>query len=182
MSRGNDYQIQEILNSVYDASTETLNIGTSITAEIDQNIEGDIAHDAVDEGNPIKIGGKAHSSQPTAVAANDRVNAYYDLNGRLTVRTQPEAMSGYYTYIDTSFVTGDSPQSHDVNTDLGRNAVDGTIENTGAGQFTFTIDDGGGAGQAITMDPGDLFSFEGMNIDTIAVTWVADTAYKIFVK
>lgn len=44
---------------------------------------GDVAHDAVDSGNPLKIGGKASSSAPSAVADGDRVNAYFDLNGRL---------------------------------------------------------------------------------------------------
>jgi hypothetical protein len=44
---------------------------------------GDVAHDAADAGNPVKMGGKASSAAPTAVANGDRVNAYYDLNGRL---------------------------------------------------------------------------------------------------
>lgn len=46
---------------------------------------GSVAHDAVDSGNPVKVGGKASSSAPTAVAAADRVDAYFDLNGRLVV-------------------------------------------------------------------------------------------------
>ena len=46
---------------------------------------GDEAHDAADAGNPIKIGGKAASSAPGAVSAGDRVNAYFDVNGRLGV-------------------------------------------------------------------------------------------------
>jgi len=46
---------------------------------------GDEAHDAADDGNPIKIGGKAANSAPTAVSAGDRVNAYFDLSGRLVV-------------------------------------------------------------------------------------------------
>jgi hypothetical protein len=43
---------------------------------------GDIAHDATDSGNPLKIGGKAATSEPAAVANGDRVNAYFDVNGR----------------------------------------------------------------------------------------------------
>lgn len=48
---------------------------------------GDKAHDAVDGGNPVKIGGKAASvaSLPTAVSAGDRVDAAFDLNGRMIV-------------------------------------------------------------------------------------------------
>lgn len=48
-------------------------------------VAGDVAHDAADSGNPVKIGGKAASSTPSAVASNDRVNAYWDQNGRLAV-------------------------------------------------------------------------------------------------
>jgi hypothetical protein len=48
-------------------------------------VQGTVAHDAVDANNPVKIGGKASSSKPTAVADGDRVNAYYDIYGRLHV-------------------------------------------------------------------------------------------------
>ncbi len=44
---------------------------------------GDVAHDAADSGNPVKVGGVARSSQPTKVASGDRVNAYFDLVGRI---------------------------------------------------------------------------------------------------
>lgn len=43
---------------------------------------GDVAHDAADGGNPIKTGGKALTAEPTAVAANDRVNDLRDTLGR----------------------------------------------------------------------------------------------------
>lgn len=52
-------------------------------------ITGDIAHDAVDAGRPVKIGGRAVDPVllPPDVAAGDRVNALFDLKGRLFVRT-----------------------------------------------------------------------------------------------
>lgn len=50
-------------------------------------VSGNVAHDAVDIGNPHKIGGKASSTLPTAVASADRVNAFFDLNGRLQCKT-----------------------------------------------------------------------------------------------
>ena len=51
-------------------------------------ITGDVAHDNADAGKPIKIGGKATdpASLPADVAAADRVNALFDLKGRLFVR------------------------------------------------------------------------------------------------
>lgn len=48
-------------------------------------IMGDVAHDAADAGNPVKIGGKARTAIPTAVANSDRVDAYFDANGRMVV-------------------------------------------------------------------------------------------------
>ncbi|MEO0215667.1 MAG: hypothetical protein ABIL14_01450 [candidate division WOR-3 bacterium] len=50
-------------------------------------VHGDTAHDALDGNNPIKIGGKASDVEPTAVAAGDRVNAWFDLFGRQVVLT-----------------------------------------------------------------------------------------------
>lgn len=48
--------------------------------------QGNVAHDAVDSGNPLKIGGKAATTRPTAVAAADRVDAWFDALGRLIVQ------------------------------------------------------------------------------------------------
>ena len=45
-------------------------------------VQGTVAHDAVDANNPVKIGGKASTSKPTAVSDGDRVNAYFDQFGR----------------------------------------------------------------------------------------------------
>src|SRR4249920_1918975 len=42
----------------------------------------DVAHDAADSGNPVKVGSKAANALPTAVANNDRANAISDLFGR----------------------------------------------------------------------------------------------------
>lgn len=46
-------------------------------------VTGDEAHDAADAGNPVKIGYKAiaHGTNPTAVAANDRTDAYANRAG-----------------------------------------------------------------------------------------------------
>lgn len=46
---------------------------------------GNIAHDSGDSGNPLKIGGRASTSPVTAVAANDRVDAFFDVQGRQAV-------------------------------------------------------------------------------------------------
>lgn len=43
----------------------------------------DVAHDAVDANAPVKVGGQARSTLPTAVASADRVNSIADLFGRM---------------------------------------------------------------------------------------------------
>ena len=48
-------------------------------------VQGQVAHDAVDLGSPIKIGFVARSAIPTAVTAADRVNALSDRVGRAQV-------------------------------------------------------------------------------------------------
>lgn len=66
-------------------------------------VSGDIAHDAADSGNPIKIGGRAKTSIPVAVADGDRVNAYFDKYGRLY--TMPSAL---HVSDDVDQVTADT--------------------------------------------------------------------------
>jgi hypothetical protein len=49
-------------------------------------VQGHLAHDAVDAGNPIKIGGRGRNALPTAASANnDRVDAWFDLYGQQAV-------------------------------------------------------------------------------------------------
>jgi hypothetical protein len=47
------------------------------------SVSGDVAHDSADAGEPVKIGYKAiaHGTNPTAVTANDRTNAYANRAG-----------------------------------------------------------------------------------------------------
>lgn len=48
-------------------------------------VAGDIAHDAADSGNPIKVGFVARTAHPTAVANGDRADAYADTRGRQVI-------------------------------------------------------------------------------------------------
>jgi hypothetical protein len=63
----------------------TINIGSgSVTATISGTVTtaGNVAHDAVDSGNSVKIGGKAYTSDPAAVSAGDRADMYVDTLGK----------------------------------------------------------------------------------------------------
>jgi hypothetical protein len=44
-------------------------------------VGGGTPNDSVDSGNPVKIGGRAQSTAPTAVVNGDRVNAHFGLTG-----------------------------------------------------------------------------------------------------
>ena len=70
---------------------------------------GDVAHDAADSGNPVKIGGKAanHGSLPTAVADADRVDARFDRYGNQFVvpgSTNIKALNVEYSSAQTNTV------------------------------------------------------------------------------
>lgn len=51
-------------------------------------VQGDIASDVADSGNPVKVGGKAktYGSLPTAVTDADRVNGLFDRYGAMFVQ------------------------------------------------------------------------------------------------
>jgi hypothetical protein len=46
---------------------------------------GNVAHDGVDSGNPVKVGGQARTSDRTAVASADRADFITDVQGKLIV-------------------------------------------------------------------------------------------------
>ena len=56
-------------------------------ASLNAQVVGELAHNAVDSGNPIKIGGKATTTPPGGVANNDRVDASYTVFGELRTET-----------------------------------------------------------------------------------------------
>lgn len=65
---------------------------------------GDVAHDAPDTGNPVKIGAVAEATEQTAVADGDRANLMTDLNGKLV--TQPYAVPERSVDGVTAAITG----------------------------------------------------------------------------
>jgi hypothetical protein len=73
----------KVTNSSSDpVNVNVVNSGGTLAAMI----QGNVAHDAVDAGNPVKIGGFADDEAPVLVSAvGDRVNQYNDRAGRLQV-------------------------------------------------------------------------------------------------
>ncbi len=82
---------------------------------------GDVAHDAVDSGNPQKIGGQARTTNPTAVSDADRVNAIFDKSGKQIAVAAIREMTGHQqtqlsnTTSETTVVTaGGAGVFHDL--------------------------------------------------------------------
>lgn len=75
--------------SAYENIYETSNaLWVYITGGSGATFSGDVAHDAADSGNPMKIGTKAYDlpgTPPAAVTAGDRANGISDLYGRLAI-------------------------------------------------------------------------------------------------
>ena len=70
--------------SIDDAGS-SITVDGTVTVTDGLNIEGDVAHDSIDSGNPVKLGAKAiaHGTNPTAVAAADRTDLYANRAGIL---------------------------------------------------------------------------------------------------
>ncbi len=68
-----------------DGSAAIATLPVSLASVPTHGVAGDVAHDAADSGNPLKLGGKVSTATPTPVAAADRVDAYFDQYGRLVV-------------------------------------------------------------------------------------------------
>lgn len=58
---------------------------TSANGNLNVAAAGDKQAGTADSGYPVKIGGYANSATPTAVTAGQRVNSWFDLNGRAVV-------------------------------------------------------------------------------------------------
>lgn len=86
------------------------------------------------------------------------------------------------SFEDSSFVTGDSPATLDVNAALGRNATQGYVICDGAGdiQVAFSTD-GVSFGDNLTLKESEQLNFSNQSVDTIKITWVSDSAYRVAV-
>lgn len=105
------------------------------------SVSGDVAHDAADAGEPVKIGGKAETTEPAVVADADRVNAWFDEYGSMSANKRHVVnASETPTNIVTAYNTTNETQTSDAITrkrgclyadvvlELSRNGVPTNIE------------------------------------------------------
>jgi hypothetical protein len=71
-----------------------VNIAAAPTGASATQVQGTVAHDGVDAQNPVKVGGKANTALPTAVAAADRTDLLTDVYGRPFVRAGHQGPAG----------------------------------------------------------------------------------------
>lgn len=133
-SGGSAVNIQDGGNVIsVDDAGGTLTVDQSTASNLNAQVVGNVAHDAADSGNPVKVGGKAEDYSiaegalpgPTAVADGDRVDLTLDRSGRVV-----ERVLGYYydlTALNKTFNNGgsgtpgtESTNSASIDTSLGR--------------------------------------------------------------
>lgn len=103
----------------------------------------------------------------------------------------PSEYVGRPKVYDETVAEAGTPNTHDVNTDLGRNGGDGYVFNIGDGDLYVYISDDGtnfnggveeGSDEKITILKHQTFGLSGLNIDTIKVDASEDgTAYRVVV-
>jgi hypothetical protein len=73
-------EVSEIARSVTSDINTLVPVGDDATQS--QKTTGNTANDTPDSGNPVKIGGKAKTTNPTKVSDADRVDGMFDVVGR----------------------------------------------------------------------------------------------------
>lgn len=104
---------------------------------------GNVAHDAVDSGNPVKVGGKAFTalSSLTLVANNDRTDASFGTDGVQVVRNNTlleDTVSGNASNTDGTNTQVIAAQGSGVKTYV----TDVTITNTSSSNIFVELKDG----------------------------------------
>lgn len=117
--------------------------------------------------------GEQGKSIPLVILSNN-AGEHQDIASLATIEDTPE----YFE--DTDFVTGESPAILDFNGALDRNATKGSIINDGPGDFTvaFSID-GANFGDAIRLEINESIQFDKLSVNSIQITWVANSAYRV---
>ena len=145
------------------SSSNPLNVDTEIT------LDGNVIID-----NIAVFATDISDSSTTSFGIVDAAGHQFTVPGKIQGRT--------VSYEDTSFVTGDSPVVHDVNTSLSRNGVDGYIVCDGPGNITIDITNNGtNYGGQHTLKRRERMNLRNLDIDSIRVTWVSDSAYRVLV-
>ena len=121
-------------------------------------------------GEPVRIEGH-DSNQIADVDTNQKA---------LKVRSCDSSSNLMVTSRDTSFVLGDSPATVDVNAALGYNGAQFVVYNDGAGDIDVDYSiDGVSYSNKHRTKTGEAFELKGISVDSIRLTHVADSSYRV---
>jgi hypothetical protein len=113
-----------------------------------RSVSGDVAHDDADSGAPVKIGGKGTAATPLAVDDGDRVDASFDLQGRLRT-TATVDIAGDSADLDSGAGTDDHEVFAIGLPGAGGHVIGGTpadpLRTDPTGTTTQPVSDGGGS-------------------------------------
>lgn len=123
------------------------------------SVSGDVAHDSADAGEPVKVGGKALTAEPTAVAANDRVNAMFDIYGHQITRGALREMKGSQMTTITSSVSETTVVTADATYKLDVYGVIVTNTSATPTEVTFKDSTGGTSRFMISVPANDMRGF-----------------------
>lgn len=122
-----------------------VNASSQLSVSVDNTpaatISGNVAHDTADSGNPVKVGGVARTSNPTAVASGDRVDAFHDDVGRqIVVLNQCRDLTG----VQQTTITSSTSETTIVTAggaSVFRDITQLTITNSSASALIVTLKD-----------------------------------------
>jgi hypothetical protein len=120
-----------------------------VTVSTDDPVLKSVAHDAADSGNAVKIGAKAISAAPTAVAALDRSDLYADLYGQL--RVNDVHINHWSAFEDETDATANDEIKAAPGAGLSLYVTDLIVSNDATAAITFKLmEDTGGTPTAVS--------------------------------
>lgn len=94
----------------------------------------------------------------------------------------PATIDSYEVFEDTEFKIETQPITLDVNTALGRNATQTSIQNDGGGDLGISIsNDGVSFGDVKTVKDGEVFELSDVSVDSITISITQDSSYRVTV-
>jgi hypothetical protein len=144
------------------------------------DIEADTASiaidaDAISTNTAAIAGSSATAAMNTGTTATNTGTLVTELQKLTLGLPAPLPVTAY----DLNFVTGDSPILVNFNLALGRNVRNGWLMNFGDGFMTleYKVSGAGSFSSPILVVPGQTIQFLELNIHTMQLSWVSDTAY-----
>lgn len=181
----------KVIGTINVAAAQTIAVTNAGTFATQSVAAGDVAHDGVDSGNPVGIGGIARTAFASVSAALDRVKAMFDLQGRQIVRANAprglriKATITLTSTTETTLLAAAASTFHDLTkiiiSNTSATAVRVDFRDTTAGTVMFSIY--APAGQAVGFtDSNDPIEQAAVNTNWTAQLSAAVTDVRIFAQ